>query len=246
MVRRLGGKREIPVDIRIVAATNKDLEKAIAEGELREDLYYRLAVVPLYLPPLRERGADVKLLAEEFLGRFASVNSKRLTGFDESAMSWIMSYGWPGNVRELKNAVERAVIMARGPEISYLDVAPRQLRQADQPAPVASEAGVAAPPLPPTVTVPVGATLAEMRRKLILYTLAESNGDPALAARTLGIAEGELRDELAALLRPAEGAAVALPADAEVPVAAMASNGAGSAGSHGPAASTKAKAKRAR
>src|ERR687886_356717 len=88
-VRRLGGKREIPVDIRIVAATNKDLEKAIAEGELREDLYYRLAVVEIDLPPLRERGGDVQLLAREFLTRYAKENGKKIDGFEDAAWNWI-------------------------------------------------------------------------------------------------------------------------------------------------------------
>src|SRR3954469_6879015 len=113
-IRRLGGKREISVDIRVVAATNKNLQKAIADGELREDLYYRLAVVEIFLPPLRERLGDVKLLANEFLGRYAQQNGKALNGFDDAAWEWILSYNWPGNVRELKNAVERAVIMSRG------------------------------------------------------------------------------------------------------------------------------------
>jgi transcriptional regulator with PAS, ATPase and Fis domain len=129
-VRRLGGKKEINVDIRIVAATNKDLQKALAEGELREDLYYRLAVVELYLPPLRERVSDLQLLANEFLARFSKQNGKQLTGFDESAWSWIHSYNWPGNVRELKNAVERAVIMARGEVVTAHDIMPRHLRAA--------------------------------------------------------------------------------------------------------------------
>jgi transcriptional regulator with PAS, ATPase and Fis domain len=127
-VRRLGGKKEIAVDIRIVAATNKDLQKALQEGELREDLYYRLAVVELFLPPLRERLSDVRLLAEEFLARYSQQNGKRLTEFDESAWSWIHSYNWPGNVRELKNAVERAVIMARNETVSVHDIVPRHLR----------------------------------------------------------------------------------------------------------------------
>src|SRR5687767_14212405 len=105
-VRRLGGKREIQVDIRIVAATNKDLQKAIAEGELREDLYYRLAVMEIDLPPLRDRGADVQLLAREFLTKFAKDNAKKVDGFDDTALEWINAYTWPGNVRELRNAVE--------------------------------------------------------------------------------------------------------------------------------------------
>ncbi len=129
-VRRLGGKKEIEVDIRIVAATNKDLQKALTDGELREDLYYRLAVVELYLPPLRERVSDVQLLADEFLARFSQQNGKKLLGFDDSAWAWIHSYSWPGNVRELKNAVERAVIMARGELVTAQDIMPRHLRAA--------------------------------------------------------------------------------------------------------------------
>ena len=127
-IRRLGGKREISVDIRVVAATNKNLQKAIAEGELREDLYYRLAVVEIFLPPLRERLGDVKLLANEFLARYAQQNGKKVTGFDNDSWSWILNYRWPGNVRELKNAVERAVIMATGPVITVADIAPRHLQ----------------------------------------------------------------------------------------------------------------------
>jgi transcriptional regulator with PAS, ATPase and Fis domain len=127
-IRRLGGKREISVDIRVVAATNRNLQKAIADGDLREDLYYRLAVVEIYLPPLRERLGDVKLLANEFLARYAQQNGKKVTGFDADAWSWILNFRWPGNVRELKNAVERAVIMSTGPTITVTDIAPRHLR----------------------------------------------------------------------------------------------------------------------
>src|SRR5215212_9167934 len=95
-IRRLGGKKEITVDIRIVAATNKDLQKALSEGELREDLYYRLAVVQIDLPPLRERSQDVQLLATEFLARYASQNGKQISDFDTAAWDWILSYHWPG------------------------------------------------------------------------------------------------------------------------------------------------------
>src|SRR5919206_2117191 len=143
MVRRLGGKKEISVDIRVVAATNKDLQKALADGELREDLYYRLAVVEIYLPPLRERSQDVRLLATEFLERYAGQNGKKITDFDTAAWDWILSYHWPGNVRELKNAVERAVIMARGDKIGVNDLMLRHLR-----APVENTA----------LTMPVGTT----------------------------------------------------------------------------------------
>src|SRR3954470_22961257 len=111
-VRRLGGKKEIDVDIRVVAATNRDLQKALADADLREDLYYRLAVVELELPPLSERAGDIQLLASEFLERFATQNGKTLSGFSDEAWQWILSHNWPGNVRELKNTVERGVILA--------------------------------------------------------------------------------------------------------------------------------------
>ena len=186
-VRRLGGKKEISVDIRIVAATNKDLQKAIADGELREDLYYRLAVVELYLPPLRERQGDIRLLAEEFLARFAKQNNKKLIGFDDGAWDWILSYHWPGNVRELKNAVERAVIMSRSELIKVEDIAPRHLRQGGD--------------MASAVTIPVGASIAEARRQLVLRTFASTGGDHGRTARMLGLEPDELSDELAHFLR---------------------------------------------
>ncbi|MFL5575828.1 MAG: sigma-54-dependent transcriptional regulator [Gemmatimonadaceae bacterium] len=207
-VRRLGGKREINVDIRIVAATNKDLQKAISEGELREDLYYRLAVVELYLPPLRERVGDIRLLAEEFLARFSSQNGKRLQGFDDEAMNWILSYQWPGNVRELKNAVERAVIMSRGPKITAGDVVPRHLRQSGE--------------MPAVVSVPVGSSVADARRQLVLRTFASMGGDADRSAQTLGISVAELRRDLTAIFGDGAGNGVANGA-----LAGAAGNGAG-------------------
>ncbi|HYD55031.1 MAG TPA: sigma 54-interacting transcriptional regulator, partial [Gemmatimonadaceae bacterium] len=205
MVRRLGGKKEINVDIRIVAATNKDLQKAIAEGELREDLYYRLAVVQVDLPPLRERTGDLQLLANEFLGRYAQQNGKHVTGFDDSAWEWILSYHWPGNVRELKNAVERSVILARGTTIKREDIMPRHLR-------VSGEVSTA-------VTIPVGSTAADARRLYVLRTFASNNGDLARTARVLGVAEHDVRRDVLACLGEASEAsrpASSVPADAPV------------------------------
>src|SRR5215211_7537197 len=202
-IRRLGGKREINVDIRIVAATNKNLQKAIVDGELREDLYYRLAVVEIDLPPLRERADDIQLLANEFLSRFSQQNGKVITGFDDASWEWIMSYHWPGNVRELKNAVERAVIMSRNTTIGPSDIIPRHLRSGD---------GMPAP-----LTIPVGATAAEARRQLVLRTFASTSGDAARTARMLGLPEEDVRSELMLLLNGAGDApAVAAPADAGV------------------------------
>jgi len=186
-LRRLGGKKEITVDIRVIAATNRDLQKALAENELREDLYYRLAVVEIFLPPLRDRAGDIKLLANEFLARFAQQNGKKLTAFDERAWEWILSHNWPGNVRELKNAVERAVIMTRSDRIMAPDIMPRHLRPA----------GESAPPM----TVPEGASLADTRKQLVLRTFASTSGDAVRTAKIVGISPEEVRAEIASLVR---------------------------------------------
>ena len=188
-VRRLGGKKEINVDIRILAATNKNLQKAIADGELREDLYYRLAVVEIDLPPLRERAQDIQLLANEFLARFGQQNSKTITGFEDAAWDWIMAYHWPGNVRELKNAVERAVIMSRGSTIGPHDIIPRHLRSGGE--------------MPAALTIAVGATAAEARQQLVLRTFASTAGDAARTGKVLGISEQDVRTEMLALVTEA-------------------------------------------
>ncbi len=186
VVRRLGGKKEIGVDIRVVAATNKELQKALSDNSLREDLYYRLAVVEVFLPPLRERLGDVKLLATEFLARFSKQNAKDVRSFDDSAMEWILSYHWPGNVRELKNAVERAVIMTRSEVISGEDIVPRHLRSGAE--------------LSNSVTIPVGSSLDDARRHLMLGTFASTGGDQERTAKMLGISQEEVRRELSSML----------------------------------------------
>jgi two-component system response regulator HydG len=185
-IRRLGGKKELSVDIRILAATNRDVQKALAENDLREDLYYRLAVVELFLPPLRERVGDIKLLATEFLSRFARQNGRTVSSFENDAWDWILSYSWPGNVRELKNAVERAVIMCRGEKISAADIMPRHLHRAAE----ASQ----------TITLGAGATLADTRRQLVLRAMASTNGDYNRAAAMVGMKPDEVRAEVASLV----------------------------------------------
>ena len=203
VIRRLGGKKEIAVDIRVVAATNRDLQKALAENELREDLYYRLAVVEIFLPPLRDRAGDIKLLANEFLARFAQQNGKKLSGFDDRAWEFILSHNWPGNVRELKNAVERAVIMTRSDKITAPDIMPRHIRMA----------GEATPPM----TVPEGASLADTRRQLVLRTFASTGGDAVRTAKIVGISLEEVRAEISSMIKSNGGAHVADVATEEVP-----------------------------
>jgi two-component system, NtrC family, response regulator PilR len=117
-VRPLGSNEEIDVDVRVIAATNRDLEKAIAAGEFREDLFYRLSVIPLHVPPLRDRREDIPLLARHFLESFRNSMNKKIDGISPDAMRRLESYDWPGNVRELENTIERAVALASGPEIS--------------------------------------------------------------------------------------------------------------------------------
>ena len=192
-VRRLGGKKEIAVDIRIVAASNKNLQKALADGELREDLYYRLAVVEIYLPPLRDRANDIQLLAKEFLHRFSQENGKNIEGFDDAAWNWIVGYHWPGNVRELKNALERAVIMSRGNTIAAADVIPRHPHNPGAMAPLTIDVG--------------NTTIAEARKLLVLRTLAQTGGDVDRTAKLLGLSGQEVQRELSALLNGHGGAA---------------------------------------
>jgi transcriptional regulator with PAS, ATPase and Fis domain len=206
-IRRLGGKKEINVDIRIVAATNKNLQKAIVDGELREDLYYRIAVVEIDLPPLRERADDIQLLANEFLGRFAQQNGKTITGFEDAAWEWIMSYHWPGNVRELKNAVERAVIMSRSSSIGPDDIIPRHLRGSGE--------------MPAALTIPVGATAAEARRQLVLRTFASTSGDATRTAKVLGLSVADVNAEMLALVNGAGDASSPAAASASETAAAL-------------------------
>jgi DNA-binding NtrC family response regulator len=210
-IRRLGGKKEIAVDIRIVAATNRDLQKALAENELREDLYYRLAVVEIFLPPLRDRAGDIKLLANEFLTRFSQQNGKKIKGFEAGAWEWILSHNWPGNVRELKNAVERAVIMARGEVITAEDIMPRHLRMSGE---------------MPAVTMASGASLADARRQLVLRTFATANGDPEKTAKIVGISVDEVKSEIASMLNGNGSSHAGRQAVSSAPIESPAARGA--------------------
>ena len=121
-IERVGGREEIPIDTRVLAATNVDLQKSIKEGRFREDLYYRLGVMTIPLPPLRERGGDILLLATALLQRYADENNKKITGFNPQAIRALQEYNWPGNIRELENRVKRAVIMAEGPKVAPVDL----------------------------------------------------------------------------------------------------------------------------
>ncbi|MFI5398149.1 MAG: sigma-54-dependent transcriptional regulator [Candidatus Binatia bacterium] len=171
-VTPLGSTRPVRVDVRIVAATNRDLEEAVRHGSFRTDLFYRLNVVPIHLPPLRERREDIPLLVERFIADFSriyGVEPKRVTA---EAMERILDYDWPGNIRELQNAIERAFALSSEPEITLKNLPPAVLRAED-----AVAAAPAAAPL----------TLEEVERRNILAALQRSAGNKNEAARILGI-----------------------------------------------------------
>jgi len=173
-IERLGGTQTVKVDVRLVAATNKDLQKEVSEGRFREDLYYRLNVVEIRVPALASRREDIPLLADAFLRRFAAKNGKTLRGFSEEALRILENYAWPGNVRELEHAVERAVVLARGEVLEASDL-PESVRKG----PLGS-AG--------QLVIPIGTPMEEIERRVIHETLRHTKGDKTLAARLLGIA----------------------------------------------------------
>jgi transcriptional regulator with GAF, ATPase, and Fis domain len=129
---RLGGRETIRVDVRVIAATNRDLQLAVADGSLRKDLYYRLTVFPLRVPPLRERAEDIPLLVHYFVGRHAARIGRRISSVPKAAMERLVAYPWPGNVRELENVIERAVILSPGPDLAVAaEALPAPIGRAD-------------------------------------------------------------------------------------------------------------------
>ncbi|AGC42313.1 sigma-54 dependent DNA-binding response regulator [Myxococcus stipitatus DSM 14675] len=175
MVRPVGGDTEVPFDARIVAATNRDLELAVEEGRFREDLYYRLNVIGVELPPLRARGNDVLLLSQRFIEQFAARNNKRVVGLSPAAAQRLLTYGWPGNVRELQNCMERAVALTSFEQLTVDDL-PERIRNYSQPKGAAENTD-------PSELV----TLEELERKYIHRVLETVGGSRTLAARILGV-----------------------------------------------------------
>jgi DNA-binding NtrC family response regulator len=172
---RVGSNKTLTADVRLVAATNKDLEAMVKAGTFREDLYFRLKIVELYLPPLRERMEDVPLLAKSFLREFANENGKPITDFTADAQEMLLNHRWPGNVRELRAAIESAVVMCRGDRISARDL-PRTVR---------SEA---APTGDPTrLLAKNDLTVKEAEKQLIIRALKETKGNRTLAAQKIGM-----------------------------------------------------------
>jgi len=181
--RRLGGRHEQSVDVRVVAATNKPPLKAIEEGLLREDLYYRLNVFSIELPPLRERRDDLPLLVRAFLDEFSQRNRKRVSALAPAAMKRLEAYAWPGNIRELRNVMERAVILCDGDLIEPAHLPPLDIR----PAAAETKGAVALQP---------GTTVQEAEERLILLTLEHTGGNKTRAAEVLGISLKTLHNKL--------------------------------------------------
>ena len=177
---RVGGEETLEVDVRLIAATNRDLKEEIAKGAFREDLYYRLNVVNIHVPPLRERKDDIPLLAGAFLREFAEDNGKPVVGFDPKARAALYAYGWPGNVRELRNCVESAVVMASGDLVTLDDLPP----------------GVSSSAEESVIRIRPGSSLAEVERVVIKETLAAQGGNKSRTAEILGIGRKTLYQKL--------------------------------------------------
>ena len=172
---RLGGDKAIDVDFRVICATNKDLEKAIKEESFREDLYYRLNVFSILLPPLRERKTDIPLIAKYFLSKYAQSMNKNMVDFSPQAMEMFLTYDWPGNIREVRNVVERAMVVTRGPKIQVEDISF---------------------PFPSPATSPGGVSLEEVEKDQILKILNQTRGNIAQAAEILKISRLTLYNKI--------------------------------------------------
>lgn len=174
-IDRIGGKQPVPVDVRVIATTNRDLQKEIEAGRFREDLYFRLSVFPIHLPPLRERPEDIRLLAGHFAEKFSRELNKNITGFTEEASDFLRTRRWKGNIRELENAVHRAVLIARG---ELIDVEDFMLEES-----VAQSAANEG-------------SIKDMEMDLIAKTLETTNGNKTQAAKLLGVSVRTIRNKL--------------------------------------------------
>jgi transcriptional regulator with GAF, ATPase, and Fis domain len=185
--RRVGGTRDIQVSVRIVAATNKHLGKEVEAGRFRGDLYFRLKVIPIEIPPLRDRAEDLLPLAESFIAYFNRELRKNVQGFDPATLELMKHYAWPGNVRELRNAIERAVLLTDGDRLSRLDL-PSEIRSAKDRLDETSNAGSGAFSLPPA-----GIVLEDLERQLVVQALERARGNRTRAAQLLGLNRDQIR-----------------------------------------------------
>jgi DNA-binding NtrC family response regulator len=180
-IDRIGGTQPVPIDVRFLATTNRDIEKRIKDGKFREDLHYRLNVMPFHLPPLRERKDDIPMLAKHFVEKYCKLENRSVKGLTDEAMSSLMEMTWKGNVRELENVIERAVLMCKGDVLGKKDLfLPGKDRQPD----------ISAPSTNPPVS------LKEIEKSVILNTLDQTNGNRTHAAEILGISVRTLRNKM--------------------------------------------------
>jgi len=179
-IRRLGNTNRIKVDVRIIASTNRDLEKAVKEGSFREDLYWRLNVVRIHLPPLRERKEDIPLLVNYFLNKYAKENNKPVPYLEPEVMDALISYEWPGNIRELAHVIERAVVLSPAGRISLKHLPKRIIEKPDKEEKIEGET----------------LNLVEMEKKLIIKALNETGWNQTKAAKILGISRKQLRTKM--------------------------------------------------
>ncbi len=182
-LERLGGSKTIAVDVRMVAATHKNLTAMVEEGTFRQDLFFRLSVVPIELPPLRERIEDIPVLADFFLHRYAKKNKKDIRGFHPQTLVLLARYAWPGNIRELENTIERAVILCLGEQITPKELPPQMLPDDFQPS-------------GETAVSPSGLTLKDVEREAIRTTLKQTDGNKSQSAKLLGIARQTLLNKI--------------------------------------------------
>ncbi|MBI5849219.1 MAG: sigma-54-dependent Fis family transcriptional regulator [Nitrospirae bacterium] len=175
-VDRIGGRQPVPIDVRIIATTNRDLYKEAMEGKFREDLYYRLSVFPIDVPPLRQRQEDIPILAEHFLKKFSALQDRQIRGITKDAMDQLLSRPWRGNIRELENTLHRAVLLCRDEMIGLEHF----MFYGD----------------PPAQTTPVQGNIHDMEKELILKTLKETGGNKTQAARALGVSVRTIRNKL--------------------------------------------------
>ena len=175
-IERLGGQAPTKVNVRVITATNKDIQALVQEGSFRADLFYRLNVISLSCPPLHEREGDVALLADHFLRRFAERHDKQIRGIERDAVAALSSYGWPGNVRELENVMERAVVLCQGDAIDLPLLGP-----------LFASGEAEAPTTAGHLRIPIGTPMSEIELRVIEETLRQTQGDKNVAARILGI-----------------------------------------------------------
>jgi transcriptional regulator with GAF, ATPase, and Fis domain len=195
--RRVGGTREIVVDIRVVALTNRDLQAMVRDKTFRNDLFYRLNVFPLYVPPLRQRSEDILPLARHFLATLQPRLGRRFEGFDRDAENLLLGYPWPGNVREMRNVIERAMVLERGERISARSLVLDWSARPEEPAALVEQGGAPSSGGAAAAALPAGIVpLEEMEREMVSRAMKATADNQTRAAELLGITRDQLRYRL--------------------------------------------------